>query len=70
MTNTVGGASGKRLSVGARLVYAFDAPAEVLLLIEAACAPDQAVQHESLIITPDVAISRSQDPETGERLHH
>ena len=56
-----------KLTVHSRLEYAFAEPSEVLLLIEAARTPDQAVQAETLTLTPDTPMSRIDDSATGER---
>lgn len=55
------------LHLEAELTYSFPGPAEVLLLLEAARSPDQAIQREALTITPDVEIARLDDSVTGER---
>lgn len=55
------------LAVDARLLYRFDSPAEVVLLLEAANGPDQTVEHERLSLTPATAVSSSVDPVAGER---
>ncbi len=39
-----------RLAIDVHLDYAFPAPADVLLQIEAAALPDQRIEHESLVI--------------------
>ena len=56
-----------RLSIQADLTYSFDRPCEVLLLLEAARAPDQAIHSERLTITPAGEIARLDDSVTGER---
>lgn len=53
--------------IEARLVYRFDQPCEVLLLMEAARSADQVVLTESLRLDPPVDITRLDDPVTGER---
>lgn len=56
-----------RLFVQATLAYRFPEPAEVLLLLEAARSPDQAVGAEQFLITPPCEIARLDDSVTGER---
>lgn len=56
-----------QLKVRADLTYHFAQRCEVLLLLEAARAPDQAVRHERLTITPTNDLSRLDDAITGER---
>jgi transglutaminase-like putative cysteine protease len=56
-----------RLSVQAHLKYRFAAPAEVVLQIEAARSPDQAVLSEELTLSPAVDLARLDDSVTGER---
>ena len=56
-----------RLSIQADLTYSFEQPCEVLLLLEAARAPDQAIHSERLILTPAAEIARLDDSVTGER---
>ncbi len=56
-----------RLNVDARLTYHFAQSCEVLLLLEAARGPDQAVHAEHLTISPSVEIARLDDSVTGER---
>ena len=56
-----------RLFVQASLAYRFPQAAEVLLLLEAARSPDQAVHDEHLEITPSVHVARLDDSQTGER---
>jgi transglutaminase-like putative cysteine protease len=58
---------GVELRVSARLVYRFDCPAEVFLLLEAAHGPDQTVRREALSVLPAVEVSCPDNPETGER---
>lgn len=55
------------LHLEAELTYRFPGPAEVLLLLEAARSPDQAIHREALTITPGVDIARLDDSVTGER---
>ena len=50
-----------RLSIQADLTYSFEQPCEVLLLLEAARAPDQAIHSERLILTPAAEIARLDD---------
>ncbi len=54
-----------RVSVQADLTYRFAEPCEVLLLLEAARGPDQAVERERLTLPG--AVTRRDDPLTGER---
>ena len=56
-----------RLFVQASLAYRFLEKAEVLLLVEAARSPDQAVTDERLSITPLNEFARLDDSLTGER---
>ena len=56
-----------RYSVEAKLSYRFYGPREVLLLIEAARAPSQAVLNEQLVIPGVRDLVRSDDPHSGER---
>lgn len=56
-----------KLTIEAQLAYDFPAPAEVLLLIEAAHSPDQTVLSEALTITPLQGFARLDDPGSGER---
>ena len=56
-----------RLFVQANLAYRFAQRAEVLLLLEAARSPDQAVSDERLTITPMSDFARLDDSVTGER---
>ncbi|WP_340643729.1 transglutaminase family protein [Phenylobacterium sp.] len=56
-----------RLSIQADLTYSFENPCEVLLLLEAARAPDQAIHSERLTISPTAEIARLDDSVTGER---
>ena len=56
-----------RFSIRARLVYHFDQVCEVLLLIEAARSPDQAIHSETLTVTPPCELTRLDDAITGER---
>lgn len=56
-----------RISVRADLTYRFAEPCEVLLLLEAAAGPDQAVENERLTLTPPRDLTRRDDPRTGER---
>ena len=56
-----------RLSITTDLTYRFERPCEVLLLLEAARAPDQAIHSERLTITPAAEIARLDDSVTGER---
>lgn len=56
-----------RLFVQASLAYRFLETAEVLLLLEAARSPDQAVTDERLTITPLTDFARLDDSLTGER---
>jgi len=53
--------------IRADLTYDFAERCEVLLLLEAARAPDQAVHRERLTVTPAAALSRLDDSVTGER---
>ena len=53
--------------IQADLTYHFPGPAEVLLMLEAARSPDQAVLTESLTITPAADIARLDDSVSGER---
>jgi len=53
--------------IRADLTYDFAEPCEVLLLLEAARAHDQAVRDERLTITPAADLSRLDDSVTGER---
>ena len=53
--------------IEARLKYRFDRSCEVLLLLEAAGGADQQVRFESLRFDPPVAVTRLDDPLTGER---
>lgn len=53
--------------IDARLVYRFDEPCEVLLLLEAARSADQVVLSESLRLTPAVDVARLDDALDGER---
>ena len=64
-----GGAKGSpmRLFVQASLAYHFPAPAEVLLLLEAARSADQAIHDERLVFSPSLDIARLDDSHTGER---
>ncbi|HEX7887346.1 MAG TPA: transglutaminase family protein [Phenylobacterium sp.] len=55
------------LHVRADLTYHFAEPCEVLLLLEAARAADQAVHREHLTISPPAEVSRLDDAVTGER---
>ncbi|WP_293904803.1 transglutaminase family protein [Phenylobacterium sp.] len=56
-----------RFSVEARLVYLFEAPCEVLLLLEAARTPGQSVRHERLTAPLACDLARFEDPVTCER---
>jgi transglutaminase-like putative cysteine protease len=56
-----------RLFVQANLSYRFPEPAEVVLLLEAARSPDQAVRDERLSIAPARDFARLDDSLTGER---
>ncbi|THD79872.1 MAG: transglutaminase family protein [Phenylobacterium sp.] len=56
-----------RLFVQASLAYRFPHAAEVLLLVEAARSPDQAVHDEHLEISPAADLARLDDSLTGER---
>ncbi len=56
-----------RFAVEASLTYDFAAPCEVLLLVEAAHGPDQAVRSEALTFWPPVDAVRVDDPVTFER---
>lgn len=56
-----------RFSVEARLIYRFAAPCEVLLLLEAARTPRQRVVSERWAAPDTCALSRFEDPATGER---
>lgn len=56
-----------RLSIQADLTYSFENPCEVLLLLEAARAPDQAIHSERLALSPAAEIARLDDSVTGER---
>lgn len=56
-----------RLAVEASLTYDFATPCEVLLLVEAAHGPDQAVGLEALTFWPNVDAVRVDDPVTFER---
>lgn len=56
-----------RFSIKAKLAYAFGAPSEVLLLLEAARSGDQAIHAETLKISPAVDIARLDDSVSGER---
>ena len=56
-----------RLEVEASLTYDFATPCEVLLLVEAAHGPDQAVGLEALTFWPNVDAVRVDDPVTFER---
>lgn len=42
-----------RIAIDVHLDYAFPAPADVLLQVEAAALPDQRIEHESLVIESD-----------------
>ena len=53
--------------IQANLAYRFVEASEVLLLLEAARSPDQAIHQESLLISPQVEIARLDDSVTGER---
>jgi transglutaminase-like putative cysteine protease len=53
--------------IKADLTYRFAERCEVLLLLEAARAADQAVHREQLTISPPTGISRLDDSVTGER---
>lgn len=53
--------------IQAELTYDFAEPCEVLLLLEAARAADQAVHSDELRLSPAVDISRLDDSVTGER---
>lgn len=53
--------------IQADLTYHFPGQAEVLLLIEAARSPDQAIQSESLTVSPAADIARLDDSVSGER---
>lgn len=53
--------------VEADLQYRFEQPCEVLLLVEAARSPDQAVSNESLAVEPTADVARIDDSVTGER---
>ena len=55
------------LHIKADLTYHFAERCEVLLLLEAARSPDQAVHKEQLAITPAADLSRLDDSVTGER---
>ena len=56
-----------RFSIDAQLTYRFETACEVLLLLEAARSPDQAIHAEKLKISPTCDISRLDDSVTGER---
>lgn len=56
-----------RFDVEASLTYDFATPCEVLLLVEAAHGPDQAVGLEALTFWPNVEAVRVDDPVTFER---
>lgn len=56
-----------RFQIQAELTYDFAEPSEVLLLLEAARAPDQGVHRERLRVAPAADISRLDDSLTGER---
>jgi transglutaminase-like putative cysteine protease len=56
-----------RLSIETRLVYRFQEPCEVLLLVEAARTPTQDVIHERLTAPAAGRLVRFEDPATGER---
>jgi transglutaminase-like putative cysteine protease len=55
------------LRLSAELTYDFAAPAETLLLLEAARDDEQAVLSEHLQVTPPAALDRLDDPAGGER---
>ena len=56
-----------KLTVHSKLHYAFEKPSEVLLLIEAARSPDQAVAGETLTFSPGLDLTRIDDSASGER---
>lgn len=56
-----------RFSIKTHLVYRFEEASEVLLLLEAARSPDQAVHGETLTISPRAEVARLDDSVTGER---
>jgi transglutaminase-like putative cysteine protease len=56
-----------RLLINSELHYRFPEPCEVLLLIEAAHSPDQAVASEQFDVSPSMEVFRLDDPGTGER---
>lgn len=56
-----------RFSLEARLAYRFAAPCEVLLLVEPARTPSQAVIAEQWTAPPACRLARFEDPLTGER---
>lgn len=53
--------------VEASLTYDFAGPCEVLLLVEAAHSPGQAILSDALTFWPPVEATRIDDPVTGER---
>jgi transglutaminase-like putative cysteine protease len=56
-----------RFQIQAELTYDFAERCEVLLLLEAARGPDQAVHRERLAVTPAADVARLDDSLTGER---
>jgi len=56
-----------QFQIQAELTYDFAEPCEVLLLLEAAHGPDQAVRRERLELTPAAELARLDDAATGER---
>src|SRR5687767_15118518 len=56
-----------RLSIETRLVYRFQQPCEVLLLVEPARTPTQTVIHERLTAPPTCRLAQFEDPLSGER---
>jgi len=56
-----------QFQIQADLTYDFTERCEVLLLLEAAHGPDQAVRRERLELAPAADVARLDDPMTGER---
>jgi len=57
-----------RLEVCSRLAFEFPQPTETIAAIQAAHAPGQFIEHESLVLPAGVRLGESSDPVSGARL--